>query len=134
MTMRIAALLGVFLLAPVAAGQDKKADDALAKSLQEADVVFTGQIGKVNLLGRTNSIPPNTFGKITFKDARALHGAVEEAPMFSYSYKKGTTMNVDLEAKGQVLVAVKGKAVTVIVPATEANLALAKKVIEARGK
>jgi hypothetical protein len=135
MKTRCAALLGMFLFLPVTAAQDQgKGADALAKSLKEADVVFTGKVGKVNPLGRTSSIPPSTFGNIAFQDAKALRGTVAEAPTFNYSYKKGTTVNVDLGAKGEVLVAVKGKAVVVLVPATEANLALAKKVIEAREK
>ena len=131
MKTRVAALLGIFLIMPVTGAQDKrKVEDALAKSLKEADVVFTGKIGKVDPLGQTNSIPPSTFGEVTFKEAKALRGTVPEPAKFSYSFREGSTKNLDLKAEGAVLVAVKGKAVSVVVPATEANLALAKKAIE----
>ena len=124
------ALLAAFILVASVPAQDK-ADDALAKALKEADVVFTGKIGKVNPLGQTNSIPPSTFGNVTFKDTKALRGKVPEGTTFAYSYKEDFTKNLDLTAAGAVLVAAKGKGVSVIVPATEANLALAKKVLEA---
>jgi hypothetical protein len=126
--------LVIGLLAVPSFSAEEKADDALLKVLKEADAVFTGKIGKVNPLGQTNSIPPNTFGEITFKDAKALRGTVAEAPKYSYSYKEGTTKNVDLKATEQVLVAVKGKSVSAIVPATETNLALAKKALEGKEK
>ncbi len=126
MKMKLAAVV-VFVLAPFAMAQDK---DALTKSLKEADVVFTGKIGKVNPLGQTNSIPPSTFGNVTFKDTKALRGTVPGGATFSYSYREGATKNLELMAEGMVLVAVKQKGVTVIVPATEANLALAKKARE----
>jgi hypothetical protein len=126
--------LVVGLLAVPSFSAQEKADDGLLKALKEADVVFTGKIGKVMPLGQTNSIPPSTFGEITFKDAKALLGKVADAPKYSYSYKEGTTKNVDLKATDQVLVAVKGKGVSAIVPATEANLALAKKALEGKEK
>ena len=50
----------------------------------------------------------------------------------SYSFREGMK-HIDLQAKGQVLVAVK-KGLTALVPATEANLALARKVIKALEK
>jgi hypothetical protein len=128
MKMQMAVLVGVFLLVPYLIGQEKE-QEALAKSLKEADTVFTGKIGKVNPLGQTNSIPPSTFGNVTFKETKALCGTVAGGATFSYSFREGRK-NFDLEAAGQVLVAVKQKGVLVIVPATEANLALAKKVIE----
>src|SRR5438128_1318022 len=104
----------------------EKGDDALAKSLREADLVFTGKIGKVNPLGQTNSIPPSTFGNISFKDTKALRGALPQATTFTYSFREGKK-NFDLEATGQVIVAVKQKGVLLIVPANDTNLALAKK-------
>jgi hypothetical protein len=123
------ALVGGFMLQPCSTGQEK-GQDALAKSLKEADLVFTGKIGKINPLGQTNSIPPSTFGNITFKDTKTLRGTVPSAATFSYSFREGTTKNLDLEATGQVLVAVKQKGVSVIVPAREANLAVAKMALE----
>jgi hypothetical protein len=130
MKMRIGVvlvLLGMVLLMPGLPAQEK-ADDALAKALKDADQVFIGKIGKVNPLGQTNSILPSTFGNITFKETKALRGQPLEAGPFNYSFKEGRK-NFDLGAKGQVLVAVKQKSATVIVPATEANLAIAKKAI-----
>jgi len=124
-------LLGVFLLMSGLPAQEKQ-NDALAKALQEADLVFTGKIEKVNPIGRTNSIPPSTFGDIAFKDTKALRGPPLEVGKFNYSFRKGMT-NMDLAAQGQVLVTVKQKSVTVIVPVTEANLALAKKVGDDKG-
>jgi hypothetical protein len=118
----------LILLAPYSAAQDKKAEEALAKALKEADAIFTAAVGKVSPQGQTNSIPPSTFGNVTFKDAKALRGTAPEAAV-PYSVREGMK-HIDLTAKGQVLVAVK-KSVTALVPATEANLALAKKVIEA---
>jgi hypothetical protein len=122
-------LVGGLMLGQHAFAQDKS-EDLLAKSLKEADLVFTGKIGKVNPLGQTSSIPPSTFGNITFKEPKALRGALPQAMTFSYSFREGRK-NFDLEATGQVIVAVKQKGVLVIVPATEANLALARKPIEA---
>ena len=128
--LAVVALLAAIILVASAPAQDQ-VDDALAKSLKEADVVFTGKIGKVNPLGQTKSIPPSTFGNVTFKDAKALRGKVPEEATFAYSYKEDFTKNLDLKAEGTVLVAAKGKGISVLVPATEANLALAKKVLEA---
>jgi len=120
-------LVGLFLLEPSLTAQDQA---VLTKVLKEADVVFTGKVGKVNPLGQTNSIPPSTFGNVSFKEPKALRGKVPEAATFSYSFREGTTKNLDLEARGLVLVAIKGKGVSAIVPATEANLALARKALE----
>ena len=60
-------LLSLMLLAPLGAAQnrtddkvDNKADDALARTLKDADAIFTAKIGKLNPLGQTNSIPPST--------------------------------------------------------------------------
>jgi hypothetical protein len=77
-------------------------------------------------LGRTNSIPPSIFGNVTFKDVQALRGKPPEPATFSYSHKEGTTKHLDLKSEGLMVVAVKGQAVTAVVPATEANLALTK--------
>jgi Domain of Unknown Function (DUF1080) len=122
----VATFLGLFLLMSALPAQEK-ADDALAKALKEADLVFTGKIEKVNPLGRTNSIPPSIFGDIVFIETKALRGPALEAGTFKYSFRKGMK-NMDLAEKGQVVVAVKQKSVTVIVAATEENLVLAKKV------
>jgi hypothetical protein len=130
MKLRCIALLVLMVLAPYSMADDKP-NDALVKGLKEADLIFTGKVSKVNPLGQTNSIPPSTFGDITFKEPKALRGTVPEAAKFSYSFREGTTQNLDLKADGEVLIAVKGKGVLVIVPASEANLTLAKKVIEA---
>lgn len=59
-----------------------------------------------------------------------MKGTVADGGKYSYSHKEGVTENLDLEATGKVLVAAKGKGVLAVVPATEANLALAKKVID----
>ena len=142
MTIRtmLATMLGIicFSLPALAQVQDDKPAkpdekaiaEALAKSLKDADAIFTADIGKVNALGQTNSIPASVFGNVTFKDAKALKGAVPEAAL-SYSFREGSAMNLGLEVKGKVLVATKGKGVLAIVPANEANLILAKKAIEA---
>jgi hypothetical protein len=127
MKIHTTVLLGVMMLAPASRAQEQ---DALTKALKDADIVFTGKIGKVNPLGQTNSIPPSTFGNISFKESKALRGTVPEGGTFNYSFREGRK-NFDLKATGSVLVAVKQKGVLVIVPATEANLALAKKIIEA---
>ena len=104
----------------------KDNEAALLKSLQEADAVFTAQIGGVKPISQTNSIPPSIRGEITFKDVKPLKGKADGAK-FGYSYREGTTKNLDLAAEGQVIVAVMQKGVTVVIPATEANLALVKK-------
>src|SRR5437667_410367 len=93
----VLALVGILFLLSGSVADEKQdqADDALAKSLKDADVIFTGKIGKVNPLGQTNSIPPSTFGEITFKDGKALRGAVPEAKL-NYSTREGKT-NFDLE-------------------------------------
>jgi len=63
-----------------------------------------------------------------------MRGTVPEPAKFSYSFREGSTKNLDLKTEGEVLVAVKGKGVAIVVPATEANLALAKKAIESAKK
>ena len=131
MKRAIAGVTLLLALVPCSTGQEKKTDDALTQALKGADVIFTGTIGKVSPMGQTNSIPPSTFGNMTFKDAKALKGEAKEGTSYNYSYKEGTTKNMDLQAKGQVLVAVKGKSAVVIVPATEENLALAQKILDA---
>src|SRR5207248_752795 len=98
----------------------------LARAFKEADLVFTARVAKVTPVGRTNSIPPSTFGNVTFKDVNDLRGKTPEPATFSYTYKEGTTKHLDLKSEGLMVVAVKGKAVSAAVPATEANLALAK--------
>ena len=121
----------VLMIALALTGNSTAQDrDALTKSLKEADLVFTAKISKVNPLGETNSIPPSTFGNVVFKDPKALRGTVPNAATFNYSFREGTTKNLDLMSKDTVLVAVKQKGVAAIVPATEANLALANKLLE----
>jgi hypothetical protein len=105
---------------------DKDAEQAaLAKAFKDADLVFTAKVGKIDELGSTNSIPPSVFGKVTFKDVKALRGEAPESPTFNYSRREGSKQIV-LESKDTVVVAIRQKGVTVVVPATEANLALAK--------
>jgi len=127
--MAVVALLSVFLLRSVSTAGEKS-ENTLANSLQEADLIFTGKIKKVDPLGRSNSVPPSTFGNITFADTKALRGAVTEGK-FNYTYREGKR-NFDLEAKGEVLVAIKNTRVLAIVPATESNLGVAKKIIDAK--
>ena|SRR5436305_13777122 len=129
-TRIISALLGICILIPTSRAEDKKdqPDDALLKSLKEADVIFTGTIDKVSPLGQTNSIPPSTFGEIKFKNTKALRGSIPEGKL-NYSFREGKK-NFDLDAKGDVIVALQKTGVTVIVPANDANLALAKKIAE----
>lgn len=137
MTVRTAlAFLALLLALPASADDksdkaDKEAAEALAKTLKEADTIFTADMGKVNPLGSTNSIPASVFGEVTFKDGKATKGTVADGGKYSYSHREGQTKNLDLGATGKVLVAAKGKSVTPIVPATDANLAVAKKVIGA---
>jgi hypothetical protein len=123
----VLALSLALLLTPDASGQEKQDKDkaGLAKAFQEADVVFTATVEQIKPIAQTNSIPPSIRGDITFKDVEALRGT-PAGKKFAYTYKKGTTRNLDLGVKGRVVVAVKQKAVTALVPATEANLALAK--------
>ena len=118
------ALLGCFAFAQESDSPDPS---VLLKALREADAVFTATISKVNPIGMTNSIPPSVFGEVTFKDIRPLRGAAPTLSKFSYSYKEGATGQLDLMAKGTLVVAVRQKGLSVVVPATEANLALAKK-------
>jgi hypothetical protein len=131
MNLRLTAVafLHALLLVQHSSAQEDP-NDTLVKALKQADLIFTSTIDKVNLLGQTSSIPPSTFGNVTFQDTKALRGKVPETATFSYSFRRGTTKNLDLKAAGQVLVAVKQKGVLVVVPATEPNLALAKQVIE----
>src|SRR6516162_1452136 len=89
-------LVGGLMLGQNVPAQEKS-EDILAKSLTEADLVFTGKIGKVNPLGQTNSIPPSTFGNITFKEANVLRGTLPQVITFSYSFREGKK-NFDLEA------------------------------------
>ena len=133
----LAALLGLLAMTwPSAAGDitdkadDKASVEALAKSLKDADALFTADIGKVVTLGQTNSIPATVFGNVAFKDAKILKGKLPAGPL-SFSYREGGSMNWDLDAKGKVLIAANGKGVLAIVPATEANLALVKKATDA---
>ncbi len=107
-----------------------KADPNLVMAFKDADLIFTAKLGKVQPLGQTNSIPASIFGNVSFRDVKPLLGKAS-APSYSYVYREGMTQNMDLEAKGEVLVAVKGKGVRAIVPATEANLAIARKVLPA---
>jgi hypothetical protein len=132
-SLALAALVAILLALPLVSAQEKT-KDPLAKSLQDADAIFTATIGKVDPKGQTNSIPPSTFGSVTFKDAKPLLGAVPANATFSYSFREGTTKNLDLEAKGMVLVATKQKGVSVIVPATAANLAFAQQTIDGAKK
>ena len=131
--MNIQGIAMLVCVLPLASPEDR-AYQALEKSLKEADVVFTGKIGKLNPQGQTNSIPPSTFGDITFNETRALRGKLPEGAKFSYSFREGMS-NMDLRATGRVLVAVKGKSVSAVVPASDTNLELAKKIIDgAKGK
>ena len=107
-------------------------EEELAEKLKGADAAFTAALGKVENLAQTNSIPPSVFGKASFKDAKALHGELPKAKSFSFSYRQGKTGVMDLAAKGRVLVAVKGGQVLAVVPATRANLAVAKKAMGAK--
>lgn len=136
----LASLLGLVLVAlpsPARIEDDEPArpDEkalaaALAKSLKDADAIFTAEIGTVKSLGQTNSIPASVFGNVTFKVDMALTGKGPDGAL-SYSFREGSIINLDLDAKGIVLVARKGKGVLAIGPATDANLALAKQAIDA---
>jgi hypothetical protein len=127
----LVAALAFPLLALADPPKDKaeKAEADVVKALKDADAVFTARVGKVEPQGQTNSIPASIFGKVSFKDPKALRGDLPKAATFSYSYREGMTELMDLEAKGDVIVAVKKEGVTVVVAATEANLALAKKAL-----
>lgn len=137
MTVRTALAFVALLLAFSAPADDTKdkahneAAEALAQTLKDADTIFTAQMSKMNPLGQTNSIPASVFGEVTFKDGKAMKGTVADDGKYSYSHREGQTKNLDLGATGKVLVAAKGKSVTAIVPATEANIAAAKKAAEA---
>ncbi len=128
-TAALVALLFLVAGAPAEDKPGKETTEALAKAFKDADTVFTAEIGKVQPLGQTNSIPASVFGNVTFKNAKALRGAAPEGAL-SYSFREGSTTNLDLEAVGKVLVATKGKGVLAVVPTTEANLALVKKADE----
>jgi hypothetical protein len=118
---------------PAAVDRDQpdagKVEAELVKALKAADVVFTAKVGKVDPLGQTNSIPASIFGKVTFKDLKAIQGALPKGATFSYSYREGMAQHLDLVATGQVLVAVKKDSVSAVVAATDANMALAKKTL-----
>jgi H2-forming N5,N10-methylenetetrahydromethanopterin dehydrogenase-like enzyme len=120
-----AMMLITYVQAEAPTDQDKAAD--LAKAFKDADVVFTATIGKVQPMGHTNNILITAFGKVTFKDLKALRGALPEVATFSYSCTDGVTLNFDLSLQGQVIVAAKQKGVIAIVPSTDPNLALANK-------
>jgi len=140
MTGRVSTLLAIDLLAgALAAAAPSPADppaptDGLAKAFREADAVFTATVGTVKPLGQTNSIPAGVFGEVTFKDAKAVRGTVPAVKAFGYGYREKAKQNLDLEAAGPVLVAVKWKGVVAVVPATEANLELAEKSVPAQKK
>jgi hypothetical protein len=121
-------VLALAFVSPLALADDKDGPDeaTLTKAFKDADVIFTAKVGKVDAQGMTNSIPASIFGKVTFKDVKALYGDAPETPTFSYSYREGSKQVV-LSATDTVVVAVRQKAVTVVMPATEANLALATK-------
>jgi hypothetical protein len=127
----VALALAFPLLALADPPKDKadKAEADLVKALKDADAVFTAKVGKVEPLGQTNSIPASVFGKVSFKDPKALRGELPKATTFSFSYREGMTGLMDLEAKDDVIVAVKKDGVSVVVAASEANLALAKKAL-----
>lgn len=110
--------------------KDEKAIEALAKKLKDAEAIFTAEIGGMKVVAVSNKIPPSEVGEITFKDGKALKGMVADGGKYAYVRTIGVTKNYDLSEKGKVLVVVKG-GVTAVVPATEDNLALAKKVIDA---
>jgi len=133
--------VGIALILSAGPGKDEPATDqpavdeaSLVTSLKEADLIFTGTLAKVHPLGQTNSIPASIFGAVTFKNLKPLRGSPPAAATFSYSYREGLTKNLDLTPDAQVLAAAKGKAVIAIVPATDANLALAKKTLTAAEK
>ena len=131
MRAMLSAVPAVALLASLAGGQEREAPGpaALAKAFREADAVFTATVGKVRPLGMTDSIPASLFGQVTFKNIKPLRGAAPASPTFSYSYREGATEQMDLMAAGTVVVAARQKGVSVVVPATEANLALARKTL-----
>jgi hypothetical protein len=122
-------VVAVTVLTPLAGGKEKEGPDqaSLAKAFREADAVFTAKVKEVNPQGMTNSIPATVFGTVTFKDVKPVRGAAPEGLTFSYSYREGASKHLNLAATVPVVVATRQKAVTVIVPATEANLALAAK-------
>ena len=67
--------------------EPEKPDEALVTALKGAEVIFTGKLTKVDPKGQTNSIPPSTFGTVTFGDVKALKGTAPEKASCSYSFR-----------------------------------------------
>ncbi len=97
----------------------------LRKSLQDADLIFTGKIQKATIEGAAKTRPQIIFGTITFTDVKARRGQVPEDATFDYSWQETVTRNLDPRVSGEVLVAVSKGTVTALVPAPASNLALA---------
>jgi hypothetical protein len=137
--LRLAGLLMLAVTATASAADKDKLDAGkdqadLVKALQAAENMFTAKVRKVEPLGQTNSIPASIFGKVTLKDLKPLSGALPKAATFSSSYREGMTQLMDLMASGEVLVGVKKEGVSMVVAATEANLAIAKRVLATKDK
>ena len=56
----------------------------------------------VDLLINSHHHGDHTGGNISFKDTKSLRGKVPESATFSYSFREGTTKNLDLAATGFV--------------------------------
>ena len=104
-----------------------KDNEHLRTSLQDADLIFTGKIQKATVEVRAKTKPQIIFGTITFTGVKALRGKVTQDATFGYSYQETVTKDLDLRLSGKVLVAVSKGGVTALVPATQANLTLARK-------
>lgn len=118
--------------APVDADPAKpqaKPDAEVLAALKGCDLIFTAKIAEMMPEGRTNAIPPSIIGRIKFQDVKPLKGAAPADPSFRFGYRDNEAgrKNLDLGAKELVLVGTVDKGVRVVVPATEANLAAAKK-------
>ena len=132
-------LLGavVAIPSPVEIEHLKAVTEALVKSLAAADAIFTAEGYAVERVeNNPASRACHLIDKVTFKEGKPLKGKVTNEGVYFHDPRDilpkrvPEPLNLEFKAKGKLLVAVKGERVLAVVPATDANLALAKKAAE----
>jgi len=117
-------------IAPIAPGgpaQPAAPAGNLFTAFNQAELLFTGKVANVVLGPVGLSEPPLHSMKITFEDVKSLRGPAPANPTFNYSVRGPQAPQF---AKGEaMLVAASAQRIGTIVPAKEADVALARKAI-----
>jgi serpin B len=107
--------------------------DERAAAFEQAPLVLRATVSAVRVIGQTRSMPPTSFGEVSFERAVALRGVLPAELRFGFSVRGPGP--VPFQAGDDVLVAASAgrggepPVILRIVPATAENLAIAQRAV-----